>query len=160
MNEGNYVVDVQTSTTMNTLTSYPHPHVDFPLTRLHQAWTRRWTNALLHCNPTMKHPHLLETFPHPLLKCVFTFHSLFNLPWQCLCALFLSSPSPFPFIFGRIPRQITYKWMTGGPRGLLCQRRHKARRLLYSHIFEKRAYVEKCGLVRAVSDVPWSSLFH
>lgn len=33
-----------------------------------------------------------KPFPHPFLKYMFTFLPLFNLPWQCLCALFSRTP--------------------------------------------------------------------
>lgn len=85
------------------LPSFTHPHIipnDFFL-------LQALINVLMECNTmwayrkiTMCH-HFVETFLHPLLKYMFTFHSLFNLPWQCICTLFLSSPTPLLPRFGR-----------------------------------------------------------
>lgn len=77
-----------------------------------------------------------------------------------LCSFSLIPPKPHnPPPGPSLSLKITCKLLAGA-KGPFCQRRHKASRLLYSYMLEKRAYVENRGPVKAVSVVPWSSLLH
>jgi len=114
---------------------------------------------LMECRPMWAHQknHYISTsFTQVHVYIPFSLQLALTMSFAPSFSHLLPPPSPSFWTHpGRLPAN---GWL--GAKGSLCQQRHKARRLLYSHILEKRAHVENSGPVKAVSDVPWSSRIH